>query len=201
MTLAQLSSWTQPNSTSIFVQPPGQAFVAFLLQNLPIPSPSRVRLDLSESETKTRSWNITRNPVERLTAQNKIRNPDVLQVNGLLSANPLLSPLQSFGLARLDKIALLELKLLLTAGPPTPVFIVTPEGKHPNMLCTSFVETYGPDTGNGVALSMTFEEIQIVIPGLVAATLDLDALELGAATSSSVGPTTPTETIDPGGLG
>jgi hypothetical protein len=201
MTLAQLSSWTSPNSTSIFVQPPGQAFVAFLLQNVPIPSPQRVRLDLSETETKTRTWTIPRNPVERLTAQNKIRNPDVLQVSGMLSANPLLSPLAAIGLARLDKIALLELKLILTSGIPTPVFVVTPDGKHPNMMCTSLVETYTEGVGNGVQLTMTFEEIQIVIPGLVTATLDLDALQLGAAASSSVGPTTPTEVVDPGGLG
>lgn len=201
MTIADLSTLRSPNSVTIFAQPPGQAFVAFLLERLPIPTPGRVRLDLAESERASRRWTITRNPVERLVAQNRIREPDTLQVTGMLSANPLLSPLAPVGLARLDRFELLKLKVLIERLPIVPLFIVTPDRKHPNMMCTMLDELYDESTGNGVGLSMSFEEILIATPGLVAAALDLDALQLGAASSSSLGPTAPAAVPDPGGLG
>lgn len=199
MTIAQLSSWIQPNSVSIFVQPPGQAFVAFLLTNVSVPNPTRVRLDLADTEDAERHYSITRNPVERLVAQNVIREPDRLQVTGMLTAHPLLSPMQHAGLARLDKIALLQLKMIINQ--PLPLFIVTPEDRHANMKCVSLREHYDETTGEGVALSLAFEEILFAIPGLVEAALDMDALKFGAASSSAIGPTTPTEIVDPGGLG
>ncbi len=200
MALAQLDNWLQPNAVTIFSQPPGSKFVAFLLSRVPIPSPDKVRLDLSESEQFKRTYTLTRNPVERLTTQSRIREPDSLTITGMLSANPLLSPLASAGLARLDKIMLLQLHVIL-GNPLTVNFVVTPERKYANMVCVSIDESNDESTGHGTALQLGFEELLIATPGLVEATLDLDAMQLGAATTSNMGPTTPTEVVDPGGLG
>lgn len=199
MTIAQLSSWSSPNSVTIFAQPPGQAFVAFVLARAPLQLPNSVRLDLAETESLDRRFTITRNPTQRLTAQNRIREPDVLTVTGMLSAHPLLSPLTPAGLGRLDRVSMARLRLLSSSEPPTPLYVVTPERSYPNMMITAMREQYDENTGAGVALSITFEEIVIVIPGFVEP--DLDALQLGAASASSAGATTPVDVVDPGGLG
>lgn len=199
MSIVQISNWLSPNSVSIFAQPPGQPFVQFLLTRIPSNiAAGHVRLDLAESETHSNSWQITRNPVEAMIAQNRIRNPEKLSITGMLSANPLLSPLQNIGLARLDRTMLLQLRVILKNE---LLFIVTPEGKYPNMACVSLVERHDDTTGNGVQLTMEFEEIQFAVPGFVPAALDLDAVRLGTASADSLGPTAPTEVVDPGGLG
>jgi hypothetical protein len=203
MAVANLSAWTSPNSVSIFLQAPvpgAAAFAAFILNQIPIPTGGNFRLDLAETEDAERTYQLTTNPVEVLTAQNRIRNPDTLNLTGMLSANPLLSPLQSLGLARLDKIALASFKVMLGALPLRPMFVVTPERSYPNMMLVSLREHYDDQTGNGVALTLSFREMQFAFPGGFADP-DLDVLQLGAASSSSQGPTTPTEIVDPGDLG
>jgi len=201
--VSELSAWTSPNSVTIFLQAPvpgADAFVAFLLAQVPIPTEGTFRLDLAETEDAERAYDLTTNPVEVLTIQNRIRKPDTLVITGMLSANPLLSPLQSFGLARLDKIALAQFKVMLGALPVRPMFVVTPERSYPNMLLTNLREHYDETTGNGVALTLSFREVQFAYPGGFADP-DIDLLQLGAASGSSLGPTTPTEIVDPGLLG
>lgn len=200
MALAQIGSWVQPNSVSIFTQVPGNKFVAFLLATLPLPNAARVRLDLAEAETWRRTWTLTRNPVERMTAQNRSRNPDTISVTGMLSANPLQGPMAIAGIARLDKFMLLQLHTILS-NPAAVNFVVTPDRKCPNMVCTSISETNDDSTGNGTMLQIEFEEILIATPGLVSSSLDLDAAQVGAASSSDMGATTPADVPDPGGLG
>ena len=197
MSLVDISAWISPNSVSIFIQPPGRGFVPFLLANVPIPDPSRVRLDLSESETHTRSWTITRNPIERLVAQNRIKEPLRLSVTGMLCATPLQSPMQFAGLGRLDRVMLEQLYTLLEQE---LVFIVTPEGKFANMACTSVVANYDESTGNAVQLAMEFEQMQIVSPILIDSAFDSDVLNVVQA-PSSMGPSTSTTIVDPGSLG
>lgn len=197
MSLIDISSWLSPNSVSIFIQPPGQAFVQFLLANVPIPDPSRVRLDLAESETHSRSWSITRNPVERMVAQNRIREPLRLSITGMLCATPLQSPLQFTGLGRLDRVMLEQLYVLLERE---VVFIVTPEGKFANMACASITANYDESTGNGVQLSMEFEQISIVSPVLVSSAFDSDVLNV-VQSPTNQGPSASTTITDPGGLG
>lgn len=200
MALARLDNFTSPNSVTIFATPPGNKFAAFVLSSLSIPTPNRVRLDLAESENWRRTYTLTRNPVERMTAQSRIKNPDTISIVGMLSAHPLNSPLAVAGLARLDRFMLLQLHQIL-GNPATVAFIVTPDRKCANMVCTSISETNDDTTGHGTALALDFEEILIATPGLVSSTLDLEAMALGASSTSDMGPTTPVDVPDPGGLG
>lgn len=188
-----------PKSVSIFAQPPGGGFVAFMLVQVSFPSADRVRLDLAETEDYERRWTVPRNPVERLTMQNKIREPDTLVVTGMLSANPLFSLVGAAGLARLDKKALALLRKLFDLTPMC--FIVTPERPYQNMVCVSMAERYDETTGQGVRLTLTFQETLIAIPGLVDGVLDLETLALGMGSPTDLGPQVPADVADPGGLG
>jgi hypothetical protein len=184
---------------TILAQPKGVGFAAFLLTQVSFPSANRVRLDLAETEDHRRSYIVPRNPVETLTAQNKIRNPDVLTITGMLSANPLVAPLATVAVARLDKRELAKLRTLIDRD--ELLFIVTPERYVPNVICVSFNERYDDGTGNGVKLAMQFQEIQIAAPGLVAGVTDLDTLGISAGSVADQGPQTPATVADPGGLG
>jgi len=184
--ITSLGTWTSPSTVCFFAQLPGSKFAALALTLVPFPLPNRARLDLAETETRTRSYEITRNPVEQLTAQNKIRKPDRLTLVGRLSAHPLLSPVVSqLGIARLDKRELVKLLELIDG--PNPLFIVTPERPYSNMVCTECTELYDETTGDGVALTLSFEEIQIAIPGFVDPELDLEAFAAGAGGNTDLG--------------
>lgn len=184
--LTDLGTWTSPSTTSFFAQKPGSRFAAVALSLIPFPIAGRARLDLSETETRTRRYEITRNPVERLVAQNKIRQSDTLTLVGRLSAHPLLSPgMSQLGIARLDKRELT--KLLDIVDGDDPMFIVTPERPYSNMVCTEITEHYDDTTGDGVALSLSFAEIMIAIPGMVEPELDFEAMLAGASGSSDLG--------------
>ncbi len=196
--ISQLASLLSPNSVVILAQPP-TGFASFLITQLGIPGANRVRLDLTETEDHIRSYRIPRNPVEMLTAQNKIKMPDVFTCTGMLSANPLVSPLVQAGLARLDKRELHKLRGLVDR--PTPLFVVTPEHSLPNMVCVNLREHYDDKTGNGVKLTLTFHEIQIASPLMVSGALDLDGLGLGAGAMSDMGPQTPSAVPGVAGLG
>ena len=191
-------TWLAPDTVAIFLQPPGLGFLSFLMTLAPVPIPGRVRLDLADTEDLHRSWQVTRNPVQRMTAQNRVRNPDVLTISGMLSANPLTGPLKLAGLARLDKRELYKLKTILESELS---FVVTPEHAYANMSAVSCQEHYDDKTGNGVALTITFEEIMIATPSLVTPELDLDALLLGGGSAAQGGPQTAESFPDPGGLG
>lgn len=188
-----------PNTVSIFAQSPGIGFVAFALALQPIPVAGRVRLDLAETEGFTQSYDIARHPTERVVAQTKIRNPDELVLTGLLSANPLLSPLAKVGIARLDKREAAKLRSLIDRV--DPLYIVTPERAYKNMMCTTYKEDYDETTPDAIRLTMTFTEIRIVSPGLVESVLDLDVLDLGTGGETDLGNQTPANFPDPGGLG
>jgi len=193
-----LSNLTQPRTASIFAQAPGRPFVAFVLSQLSIPSADRVSLDLAETEDVKRSYQVSRNPIEPLSVQNKLRNPDTLTLTGMLTAHPLFSPLSGAGLARLDKRELAKLRALFEGA---VLFIVTPERSYKNMAGIEIHERYDDTTGDGVALTLTFEEVQFVTPGLVESELDLDQLGVGAGSETDLGPQSPASVADPGGLG
>lgn len=191
-------TWLTPDTVAIYVQPPGLGFLPFLLTQAPVPIPGRVRLDLAETEDLERSWSITRNPVARMTAQNRIRNPDVLNITGMLSANPLQGPLRNAGMARLDKREMYKLKTILESEIS---FVVTPERAYKNMSCAVVREHYDAETGDGVMLTLRFDEILIAAPSLITPELDLDALLLGGGSASQGGAQTADPFADPGGLG
>lgn len=193
-----LNTFTSPTTTTIFASSPGNKlrFVPLVLSNLGIPKAGQVTLDTSETEDVDRTWTVTRNPVERFTAQNKIREPITLTITGRLSATPLLSlTARALLLAsiaapqvRQDRR---ELKKLITILEGAECFIVTPEDYYKNMTCTSLRQHYDDTTGYGVALSMTFVEFQRVAPGLVESTLDPEQLQVGAVGELDYGPQTP----------
>ena len=131
---------------------------------------------------------MTRNPLERVVAQNRLKDPTTLTVTGMLSADPIFSPLALLGVARLDR---LELRKLITILELSTAFVVTPERAYPNMGCTVLDETYNEDTGRGVMLTLRFEEFQIARPGLVAGEFDIAAVGVGALSSTDMGATTP----------
>lgn len=195
--VSNLGALLQPSSVAIFLQPPGLGFVPLLLAQANIPSPTRVRLDLAETETFEKRFTITRNPVERVTAQNRIAEPERLTITGMLSANPIFAPLQYAAIARLDRKEMFKLRTLLENELS---FIVTPERPFANMSCVSYREEYDAETGNGVRLTLQFEQITIALPGQVAPLFDNNALALGAGASDQLGPQTPTEIPDAGGI-
>lgn len=194
-----LDSLTSPNTVTIFAQAPGVPFAAFVLNLAAVPQAGRVRLDLAETEDVKRSYEVSRNPREPLVGQNKLRNPDTLSITGRLSAHPLFSPLQSAGVARLDKRELDKLRDLFDRD--TPLFIVTPERPYRNMIGKELHERYDDTTGDGVLLTLVFEEELQAIPGQTESVLDLDQLGIGAGSTSDLGPQTPADAADPGGLG
>ena len=198
--LQTFGNYASPNSVSIFAQPPGRSFQAFLLTNVSFPSSERIRLDLAETEDFKRNHRIARHPIERVTSQNKLKEPDSLAVTGMLCANPINQPFAILpGVTRLDKRELAKLRTLISR--PIPLFIVTPERSYANMGCTGYGERYDESSGNGVNLSLMFEEFQIATPGLVDSTLDLDNLGIGTGSETDLGPQTPAAFTDPGGLG
>ena len=187
--LAQFASF---GNALIFAQPPdpAPAFVPLLLSQIAIPSPTRAALNLTETETVTRRWTMVRNPVERIVAQNRIQEPKSLRITGMISADPVFSPLASIGFARLDRAEMAKLIKILELS---TCFVVTPERAYPNMGCTVLEENYDADTGRGVRLSFMFEEFQIARPGAVVGEFDIAAAEIGALEAGDLGNTVPQE--------
>lgn len=200
MSLEKISALAGNKNVTIFAQPPAgsgvPAFVALALSQISIPSPSRVAFNLSEQEVLQRRWSMVRNPLERIVAQNRVQEPKTLTVTGMLSADPVFSPSALLGVARLDRLELTKLINIIEAS---TCFVVTPERAYPNMGCTQMSETYDEDTGRGVRLSMTFEQFEIAIPGVVTPDFDIAASELGALEASDLGSTTPSTVTDLGG--
>jgi hypothetical protein len=192
MALEALKNFIGIRNVMVFAQPPdpSQGFVPLLLSQVSIPSPTRAAFNLSDTENLTRSWAMTRNPVERIVAQNRIELPKVLRVTGMISADPMFSPLGLVGIARLDR---LELAKLIQIVSRSTCFVVTPERAYPNMGCTVLDETYDMDTGRGVRLSMVFEEFQIARPGVTAGEFDVAVAEIGALDAVDLGNTVPAE--------
>lgn len=192
--LSTLSNLATPDTVSIFAQFPGIEFVASKQALSPIPSAARARLDLAETEDVVRSYTVSRNPQARLTIQNRIRNPDTLTLGGMMSAGTLNPLFAQLGLARLDKIELAKLKTLCDLA--SSLFIVTPERSYPNQQCVEIREHYDESTGEGVALTLVFQEGLIATPLLIDSVLDLDALGTGAGSSVDAGIQSPAETAD-----
>lgn len=199
MSLEKISSLIWQRNAMIFAQPPDPAtgFVPLLLSQVSVPSPTRVALNLTTKETVQRRWRMTRNPIERITAQNRIQDPKSVTITGMLSADPVFSLLQNVGVARLDR---LELTKLIKIVELSTCFLVTPERAYPNMGCLVLDENYDDETGRGVDLMLRFEEFAIARPGLIEGEIDLAALDVGALSAVDMGSTTPQPVPDLGGL-
>jgi hypothetical protein len=192
MAFSEISQFVSFGNAVIFAQPPDPStgFVPLLLSAISVPSPTRVALNLTETENVTRRYTMVRNPVERVTVQNRLREPTELRITGMLSADPVFSPLATVGFARLDRV---ELRKLIKIVELSTCFVVTPERAYPNMGCTVLDEEYNANTGRGVRLTLQFQEFQIARPGLVEGEFDLPAAGLGAFEAGDLGNTTPTE--------
>ncbi len=187
MTLEKISGLLGPNNAMVFAQPPGVGFFPMLLSQIAIPSPTRAALSLTQTEDVTRSWAMVRNPLERVTAQSRIRQPTSLTITGMLSADPVFSPLALLGVARLDRA---ELAKLIGIIGLSVCFVVTPSRAYPNMGCVVLSEKYDDDTGRGVRLTLKFEEFAMATPAGLMPELDIVVAGIGALSSSDMGSTT-----------
>lgn len=193
----------RPRHVAIFTtDPTGAAGViakiqAFLLtEAVAATVPGRAKLDLTRSVSVTRAYEVSRNPVERLTADNVIKVPETIQVSGMWSATPLASfggiPLGS--LFRFDLMQLEQLRLMQGTG--EPLALVLPARPYGSVLLTSLVEDHSKS--GRVELQMTFQEIEIV--SRLAIPLDPDLLA-SSAYAQAAGGSQPTEDVpDFGGL-
>lgn len=178
----------RPSTASIFATDPItlSTIVAFILTDTAVPVPGRVRLDLLRTATATRSATAARSPVERAVADNILIAPEVVTVQGTLSATPLGllgSALGGFGsIIRRDLIELNKLRLLFERR--DPVVLVLAARSYPSMAITAINETHVGS--NKVDLSITLEEIRIISPLTVPA-IDLDVILAGAGGASSAG--------------
>jgi hypothetical protein len=194
----------RPQHVAIFTSDPtGNAGIvsakiqAFLLTSAAVGFvPGRVRPDLLNAATVTRSFSVSRNPVERVVADNFIREPETLQIQGTLSS----TPLAKFGgvpfgsLFRFDLMQLAQLRIMQGSG--LPLVVVLPARPYPSMALTTLVEDHS--MRGKVGLSMTFQELEIVSP--LSVPIDPDLLAAGAFIEADVG-TQATETVpDAGGL-
>jgi hypothetical protein len=197
----------RPRTIAIFAADPSgvagavgkiQAFL--LTQAAVIDLPGRVRLDTVGSYSASSTYQVARSPVERTVADNFIRQPRYLSVEGTLSASGPLLPfgagIGAFGsLVRRDIMQTKALRDLQARG--EPLIVVTPSEPYPSMALVSLQETHaGP---HQVRLSLAFEEIEIVSPFAVTGVLDFDAM-LGGSAPSNMGAQPVATVPDPGGL-
>jgi len=192
MSFQELAQFAAFGNALIFAQPPdpAPAFVPLLLSQIAVPSPTRAALNLTETETVTRRWTMVRNPVERVTVQNRIKEPKELRITGMISADPVFSPLAAIGFARLDRA---EVAKLIRIVELSTCFVVTPERAYPNMGCTVLEENYDENTGRGVRLSLMFQEFAIARPGAVVGEFDIAVAGVGALEAGDLGSTVPQE--------
>jgi hypothetical protein len=189
MVAVNLGTLRRPATASIFAIDPviGAAGVAvFILTDIAIPLPNRARLDLLKSSSATRSATIARSPLERSVADNIQLGPELVTVQGTLSANPLGLGAQLGGFGSIIRRDLLELnKLRRFIDLREPMLLVIPARIYPSVAITSITETH--PGSNKVELSITFEEVRIISPLTVAGALDLDAMLAGASSTSNAG--------------
>lgn len=184
---ANLSSFVRPTTVTIFANDPVNqaktlAFILGDITNLDT-SKQHVSMDYTRSIVSDSTYTVTRSPVEKVYADNIVRNPERLTVQAILSANPIgrgiaanaTAQTGAFGsVVRLDLEKLKILKDLAKAR--EPVFVVTPVKGYNNMAITGIRETH---TGaNQVELSMSFEEVQVLSP-ILKPTI-FDAAEVGS---------------------
>jgi hypothetical protein len=198
-----LATLVRPRTAAIFARDPltQGKLQAFLLKDAivgTVPQDGRARLDLTKQVAETRSYTATRNPVERAVADNLIRNPRMVSVQGTFSANPIGSPfspaavaLGSFGAAVRRDLKELD-RLYEIADRREPVFLVCPNDNYPNVWITSISATH--DGRHKVELALTFEEARIVSPLLTAGVFDVEAA--GAQTEIDAGGQA-NETVEP----
>ena len=195
----------RPKTVAIFkTDPTGAAgaiakVTAFLLTSAIVADvPGRFRFDLVHQHTATKRYTVTRNPVERIVADNRIREPIALAIRGSVSATPLsgLGPLLgSFGsLVRRDLMAVEQLELLADSG--EPLIVVTPSKVYGSMSLDSFEQTHAG--GNKVDVSLSFTEIEIVSPLAIVDAVDINAVVFGASSGSNMGAQPVDPFVDPG---
>lgn len=193
----------RPRHVAIFrTDPTGAAGViaqiqAFMLtEAVAATVPGRARLDLTRSVTVNRSYDVSRNPMERVIADNVIKRPEVIQVSGMWSATPLASfggiPLGS--LFRFDLMQLEQLRSMQGTG--EPLALVIPARPYASVLLTSLTEDHGHR--GKVELQLTFEEIEIVSP--LSIPVDPDLLAASAYAEAGGGSQPVEDVPDFGGL-
>ena len=193
----------RPRHVAIFkTDPTGVAGViakiqAFLLtEAVAATVPGRARLDLTRNVTVTRSYDVSRNPMERVTADNVIKRPEMITISGMWSATPLASfggiPLGS--LFRFDLLQLTQLREMQGTG--EPLALVLPARPYGSVLLTSLVEDHS--RSGRVELQMTFEEVEIVSP--ISVPVDPDLLAASAYAEANGGSQPVEDVPDFGGL-
>lgn len=200
--MIDLAQFARPNTATIFADDPlarGKV-LAFILENVPVPSRSRVRLDLMKGGQVSRRYTPARSPVEPKVVDHVKREPITVTIQGSLSATPLGlvgAALGSFGsIVRRDLRELAKIQAL--ADDREPVIVVAPWATYTSMAITSVDESH--PGSNKVDLSLGFEEIMIIDPLSVVGVLDLDALLAGAFESVSVGAQPAASVPAPAGL-
>lgn len=196
----------RPNTVAVFakVSPTDAGLVAevtaFLLTLAVVAEvPGRFRFDTVGQYSATLRHSLARNPLERMTANNIIREPRVLNVTGTVSA----TPLTGFGLlgvagsiVRRDINAVASLRTLAEIG--EPLVVVTPSEVFGSMGLVSVQETH--PGSNKVDVALMFEELVIVNPASIAGAIDVTAATFGAAQTESMGAQPVDPFVDPGGL-
>lgn len=196
----------RPNTVAVFakVSPTDAGLVAevtaFLLTLAVVAEvPGRFRFDTVGSYSANLRHSLARNPLERMTANNIIREPRTLSVTGTVSA----TPLTGFGLLgvagsliRRDINAVASLRTLAEIG--EPLVVVTPSEVFGSMGLVSVQETH--PGSNKIDVALMFEEIVIVNPASVAGAVDITAATFGAAQTENMGAQPVDAAADPGGL-
>ena len=209
--MVALGDFLGPRKVVIFAKPRvpdptlGSRLIAFLLSDATVFDPNGFALDTAHDRQHRHTYQWTRSPVERLTADNVIKQPNEVRVRGTLTATPiggLLGGLQAAesaipGIVRRDRR--LADKLLRIADRGEPVVLVTPERPYPSMGITFIEEAHG--RGEKIDLTLGFAAVRIVDPLAVASDLEIQATVTGALATSAMGGQPVTSVPDPGGLG
>ena len=156
-------------------------------------------MDVVKGWKATRRYQPTSNPIEQMSTDNVIEEPEEITVTGQLSATPLAfngAAGVAGSLLRRDLTAVTSLRAIFASR--QTVFVVTPARNYPNMVGTLLDESH--DGRNKVDLTIAFRKVKKVsILGLVS--VDVFETLFGDA-GDSPGGIQPTAAMpDAGGVG
>jgi hypothetical protein len=204
--MVAIGQFIGPRRVAIFAYPlvPDPTFasrvVGFLLADAIVDNPNALSFDRTVSRSHRRTVRWARSPIEREIADNKIRDPDEIRIDGVLSANPAggLLPFMNVAssLVRRDIEAMNKLRSIAEAG---PVVIVTPERSYPSMGIEVLDERHG--SGDKIDVSLRARAVRILDPLAVSGAFDLTTIIAGAFAAESVGSQGTVTVPDPGGFG
>ena len=177
----------------------GTVPVASLIELANPLSPNKVNLDVVDSEDWSRTWEVTRNPIQDFTdaTSNISRNPDDFTISGTFISSlelPFLPILSGAGFAgipgfggglRTDLLKMSNLEAI--AALEEPVMVVTPRRSLATAFISSLSTGWNPDTGDNTLVTIGFEEVRIVSPSLAAAVADVAASATGNNAVASQG--------------